>query len=661
MNYFRNHGPSFCSFCSTFCYLLFSYYVGDIETDSPCEEDEAFSYVYNAAWHENSNAIQCEALSSIKAWLIRFINMSLMGLACSALGSVGNSAECKKAWEPCFGGCFVILFVLIPYAVIPWNDSGDAVLSIASLVTGLITGSMHLHHSYMLLSEEAHGRIMQRVRRWIAEDGSFEKWLRSTVARVKKWVSSNDNAVFAETKVKRAAARKLVAMTSNALEVVQVKDKEMIIKSNFAQALQAYTKAGRKYVMAGGWQWAWSRMLGRNSFADDGIWLPVRFIASNVAQYVVAIYTFFAGISLTSRVSANYDSDGATDQLIDYLGRALQTVIEDESVQYLSSQISGIVGNYMVYQSQFTDFGCEGFTSDANQVVEKYCRTVDGGPLECTTNTTDFICALVSSETLTLTQQANLLLGSGFNQTFLEETARSSLHGAMEASVRSLYPSEKYMVVVPLTLATIVSFVVAFYLSVTYIPSVIATILKLRCGVIPTLRDKEFFKYRVAPDQVSTLTGSIFWGTFVSSLVVGFFVGLISFFFVWQGTAYFAQRFVALIIGMVMIITIRLLLLLTCRCTMYRSFYRERPAAANLSILALEWANFLVSAGFVLVRMAKLLVVAGASIGRIDTPFLAPGVGRIGSFELDAYPLVHTKDILSHEVRLSLVIFNNQK
>lgn len=47
--------------------------------------------------------------------------------------------------------------------------------------------------------------------------------------------------------------------------------------------------------------------------------------------------------------------------------------------------------------------------------------------------------------------------------------------------------------------------------------------------------------------------------------------------------------------------------------------------------------------------MLKLLFVAGACIGRIDRPFLAPGIGRLGRLELDNYPTVHTKDLLSNE------------
>lgn len=612
--------------------------------DSPCKNLDEYSFVPNGAWKENSAAIQCEVGASILIWMGRFTAMCIQGLLSALLGSVGNSAECHSALKPIFGGCYIAGFVIVRYVANPWNDSGDVVLTNASLAAGIITASMHFQHAYLLLS--SHGGTLHRIGRLIPRGGPS-----SPFQSFKTWIGASNNAVFAEVKIKKSAACKLVTMTQNALDVALVKDKEAIITSHYGQALQAYSKMGRTYVEAGGFTWAWRRMLGRKSFADAGIWLPVRFVAGNVAQYIVAIYTLFAGISLTKYVSENYDADEASEKVNSYLGLVIQTIVDDEGVQALSNQITSLIGSYMVSQSAYANYNCDSFAAGAGEVIEAHCGDISNwsSPL-CMRNTTDFLCALVSSQSLSVQQQSSLLQASGFNKTFLEDAVRSSLHKAIDGTVRSLYPTDKYMVVVPMAIATCLSFLVAMYLAVTYIPSVTTTILKLRCGCIPTLRDKAFFKYRVAADLVSMLTGSIFWGAFVSSVVVGSLVGLIVFFFLWQGSAYFAQRFVAILIGMVIIITIRILILLFCRCTMYRSFYRERPGAANLSMLALEWANFIVSAGFVLVRMAKLLLVAGASIGRIDTPFLAPGVGSIGPIELDGYPIIHMRDILSHEV-----------
>ena len=86
-------------------------------------------------------------------------------------------------------------------------------------------------------------------------------------------------------------------------------------------------------------------------------------------------------------------------------------------------------------------------------------------------------------------------------------------------------------------------------LAVTYIPSVTATTLKLRSGVIPTLRDPSFRQYRFAVDQVTVLSGSMFWGCLFASVLVGGIVGSIVFFFIWQATLVLAQRFVAFLAG----------------------------------------------------------------------------------------------------------------
>lgn len=48
--------------------------------------------------------------------------------------------------------------------------------------------------------------------------------------------------------------------------------------------------------------------------------------------------------------------------------------------------------------------------------------------------------------------------------------------------------------------------------------------------------------------------------------------------------------------------------------------------------------------------MIKIMLVAASFIGRIDTPFLAPSIGRVLCLELDNFPNVHLKDVLSHEV-----------
>lgn len=66
-------------------------------------------------------------------------------------------------------------------------------------------------------------------------------------------------------------------------------------------------------------------------------------------------------------------------------------------------------------------------------------------------------------------------------------------------------------------------------------------------------------------------------------------------------------------------------------------------------MLSLEWANYIFTTAFIMVRMFKLILVAVSSIGRIDRRLLAPGVGQIGPLELDPYPTIHTRDLVMHD------------
>ena len=43
------------------------------------------------------------------------------------------------------------------------------------------------------------------------------------------------------------------------------------------------------------------------------------------------------------------------------------------------------------------------------------------------------------------------------------------------------------------------------------------------------------------------------------------------------------------------------------------------------------------------------MIVSLASLGMIDRPFLAKGIGQLGKLSLDPLPTIHTCDILAHE------------
>jgi len=168
--------------------------------------------------------------------------------------------------------------------------------------------------------------------------------------------------------------------------------------------------------------------------------------------------------------------------------------------------------------------------------------------------------------------------------------------------------------------------------------------------VIPSLHSPDFQKYREAPDTVTLLTGTLFWGCLVSSVLFGLIIAFILFLFVWQGSIYFMMRLTATLVGIIGVVMIRLFFVtFCCRRTFYKGLYRTKPAKANVSLLALEWANFCFTAAFILVRMFKVLFIAAVSIGQIDRRLLANGVGQLGPLEFDPYPTIHVRDLVAHE------------
>ena len=388
-------------------------------------------------------------------------------------------------------------------------------------------------------------------------------------------------------------------------------------------------------------------------FARDGIWLPARMVASNIAQYIVAIYILFAGLALTERVSTEYDKDWAKRQANDFINKTFGTESNEEAADALVENVTSIVSQYMTArEASGTDFGCSVSSASAEEIIGTYCSS--GEILVCDTSApVNYLCPLLNEEQasgLNPEVKQALLSGSGFDETLLKQVARDAMQQAADDSVDTLYPAEKYMILAPMYIGTIIAFIMAFSLALIYIPSVTTTILRLRTGAIATLRNKEFNRYRRAADQVAVLTGSIFWGSLASELYSCWFnlwlhcflfcklaavtgaggsltdsilhiLSHASAFQVWQATAYYAQRLVALIIGILCATLVRLVIVITCRCLQYKSFYRERPGAANLSMLALEWANLAVSAGFVLIRVS-----AGSQMFVLPSAFMRAGM-----------------------------------
>jgi len=453
-------------------------------------------------------------------------------------------------------------------------------------------------------------------------------------------------------------------MTKNAIAIAESKDEDAVVGSYFGQGLMRFSKKGG-YKKVGGFSWTWARIFDRTLFTEDGIWLSARLLSSNVAQFLVSVFVILAGTNLCLTAFREYDIERAKEVANEYIGLVFDTSVDQELVTNVVLEAAGQFSTFLseTQGSSFNGNQCSDHSLHQSVIwLGLEACTLEGGFYQCDPSSNfDYLCSLAgqqASDFDTVNSQEQLinlgfLKASGLDVDAIVNTTTAAIQQAAESSIDSLYPAEAYMIVIPFIVGTIVAFITAISLAVTYIPSATATTLKLRSGVIPTLEDPKFHQYRVAADQVTILLGSLFWGCLIASVFVGGLVGCVVFLFLWQASIGIVQRVVATVVGLVVVILLKLVLLLTCRAVFYTAFYRKRPAQANLSSLALESANFALSVGFVFLRMIKLILTATLYVGRIDSFFLAKGVGEIDiknfNFKIDNYPHIFIKDILSQE------------
>jgi hypothetical protein len=560
-------------------------------------------------WVQNSPAVACDVGISVLAWLLLFLKVGAFGLAFTAIGSIGNTVECREFWHPLVG-CVPVLVL----GVVNINLYSDwpylKAITVSAFLLSLVVVYLHISHALSILVSEEY---------LLEHPGIREKWLsESTITWLRKVLKPR--MVEAELLAKKAMAYKLNIMMENALLLVKQHDKDNVIDTYYGRAIQAFSNFGvRSTENVGGTLWTYKNIWNKHIFDREGVWYSVRVLASNVGQVIVCIFVLWAGKQFMELVTNNFEDK---DQVKLLANNLIQQEVQKQQAEYMTSNVSSMFGTYMydLQASNTMGLDCSNYT---NNDLISICRTDAVTGVTTCQNTTQMqsLCALSTTQNLTAQEQVALLEGSGFDVNQVSSLSELAIQSAVDETVESLYPSELYMVTVPVGIAIFVSFLSSLLLASTYVSNVTSTILQLRCGSLESLRNIDHQLYRAAPDTVALLTGSIFWGCLASSILTGAFCGLIVFLFLWQATVYFAQRFLALFIGILVITILKLLCLLVFRGKSYAGFYRTNPLLANVGILALEWANFTLSAGIIFVRLVKLLLIAMFSVGRKYTIF----------------------------------------
>jgi hypothetical protein len=263
----------------------------------------------------------------------------------------------------------------------------------------------------------------------------------------------------------------------------------------------------------------------------------------------------------------NYGKDKAEAQLEWLVGTLMDHTIDESAITHAGLDVVSTVLTYISQLSTISlfDFNCSEVFQGGQETINSLCE-IDptGGYYNCSSLESDAeaLCAIFENPDL-IRESPDLFLAllesTGLSVGDVRDTIRFQVASGLDSVTESLYPEELYMLTIPLGFVIFFAVVTALQLAISYIPSVTTTIIQLRTGVIPSLGNSAFEKYRVAPDSVTLLTGTLFWGCLVSSILFGFVVGFIIFLFLWQGSVRLVQRFMVIAIGFLIVIAIRLL------------------------------------------------------------------------------------------------------
>jgi hypothetical protein len=279
-----------------------------------------------------------------------------------------------------------------------------------------------------------------------------------------------------------------------------------------------------------------------------------------------------------NHVIDNYGRDKAEAQLEWLVGSVMDRTIDENAISLAALDV---LDDVVTYIKQFVDqFGidCFDFLGGNKVTIDSICE-LDAtlGTYNCSylNSTLGTLCVLLETPDLHLEDpnlQLALLDAAGISTKNVFASIRTEVATALDSVSESLYPEELWMLTIPIGFGIAVAILNAFRLAISYLPSVTTTIIQLRTGVIPSLGDSSFEKYRVAPDSVTLLTGTLFWGCLVSSVLLGGVIAVIIFLFLWQGSVRLVEKFIILVIGLLVILLIRLSVSASLMCRIECSF-----------------------------------------------------------------------------------------
>lgn len=346
------------------------------------------------------------------------------------------------------------------------------------------------------------------------------------------------NRLVAESWNKQAAYHKVEQATQNAMQLAKGSVSNRSIFNSYAgHSMYNFVAESENAPVqqVGGFFWTWRKIQSGKMFFEEGIWFSSRLVAANVLQIAIVVFLLILGIRLTDYYANDqYDDFPAIDGAVtSFFDKVRGGNIAMELTSAINRQFTAFVANDAMLGN--TCPGDSDPSPHCNDVVELFDCILNNG--------TDPLCTLVDynrttpPEVWNFNTQNQLLSLSGLNLERIVSLSASALETYLDESISSLYPDERYMVTIPLAVATITAVLTATSIWLQAISATATTIMKFRCGEFPSLHSASFAQLK-QNTKPHFFLGQMFWGALVSSLLLALIFGGFAFFMVWQVNCY---------------------------------------------------------------------------------------------------------------------------
>jgi hypothetical protein len=407
-----------------------------------------------------------------------------------------------------------------------------------------------------------------------------------------------------ESANKKAASRKIDNMVKNALSKhsgsvfndikdFRMKVRKSSMKTAFGNAMLNFQATVDHREQIGGFFYTFRKIWDGSLFQEEGIYIHSRLYAMNMSQVFVVVFfmAIYAGLDYVLQSLYNPGTYAPTTSPYPTISPApsvsLDTLVA-QNLEYFNAAIIAVMS-----------VGSEIFSAVwKNITIENPDFAIGflGGLLNASSpEVIEYLASQLPPETLEMF--ANLVNKTqSIEQAFSNSTRRvqetsaenyhPSRHLVFEDAVSDWLPSESEARIA-LSFGGMAAIIASIALVLVWIPSSVNTIQMLRCGEISSLRDPYFQTYRLAPDLVTILFGSTFWGTIFSCASLLTMVGLGALIVVWRVTRGFVMSILANVIGILVTFLFKIILLIFFRKMLFVGFFRTQPLGGNILLLML--------------------------------------------------------------------------